>query len=90
MFGDGIKTDQEVAKFRAKKRLRARCMLAAKDMQYLLLGVMGLKPKFIHDHQIFPHTPHESKLSKPFLMAVKQSNYDTLEQLLLIDRFLVY
>jgi len=44
MFGDGIKTDQEVAHFRAKKRLRARCMLAAKDMQYLLLGVMGLKP----------------------------------------------
>ena len=90
MFGDGIKTDQEVVQFRARKRLRARCMLAAKDMQYLLLGVMGLKPQFIHDHQIFPHAPHQSKLSKPFLMAVKQSNYETLEQLLLIDRFLVY
>lgn len=51
---------------------------------------MNVKPMLVWDRPIFPHSPYQSPFSKSFLMAVKSLNYNKLDKLLALDRFLVF
>ena len=89
-FRDMIDVEnKKQARVRVRKNI-FRVLNALRECKEILIKQMGLCPKIIVEQNIFPYEPFQSEYSKAFFEAVKFSNYDRIERLLAIDRFLVF